>query len=245
MSFDYDHVAFGDVKLLSSRWHGDPFGSPATFHRKVSENMEYLRLCITFNEWLPQAQTTEFANIAQRWAQLESRAIQSPVKRFIKSQQRHNSVLTLVQDMDRLYVELQAAITNVMVALKRNQERALEEDRLHRELVEKYTSMPGPSRRGSSSKDAAPALETTSTDAAPRSSCLPGTVLEGLTWLKSQQPILAKPDEEYPPWLWTLLNPREDSKKGPAPIPGSPEAQKALRRANRKQIKGDNFMRAQ
>ncbi|KAG8982429.1 hypothetical protein FRB90_006798 [Tulasnella sp. 427] len=92
---------------------------------------------------------------------------------------------------------------------------------------------------------------TTSADSAvpgdgTRSSCLPGTVLEGLTWLKDQKPILAKPDEEYPPWLWTLLERKvEDPKKpSPSPPPGSRDAQRALRKANRKAIKVSNFMKA-
>ncbi|KAG8930299.1 hypothetical protein FRC01_002965 [Tulasnella sp. 417] len=81
----------------------------------------------------------------------------------------------------------------------------------------------------------------------PRSSCLPGTVLEGLTWLKDQKPVIAKADEEYPPWLWTLLERKvEDPKKpSPPPPPGSRDAQRALRKANRKNIKASNFMKGQ
>ncbi|KAF8422336.1 hypothetical protein L210DRAFT_3670223 [Boletus edulis BED1] len=31
----------------------------------------------------------------------------------------------------------------------------------------------------------------------------------GLNYLKGEPPILAKPDEEYPPWLWELTKPRQ------------------------------------
>lgn len=83
-----------------------------------------------------------------------------------------------------------------------------------------------------------------------RSACLPNTVMDGLTWLKDQKPVIALPDEEYPPWLWTLLKPKVDPKASKAstlqpPQPGTPEAQKALRRENRKNIKALNFMKAQ
>ncbi|KAG8912563.1 hypothetical protein FRC00_004251 [Tulasnella sp. 408] len=91
------------------------------------------------------------------------------------------------------------------------------------------------------------ATELEASGTTPRSSCLPGTVLEGLTWLKDQKPVIAKPDEEYPPWLWTLLERKvEDPKKpSPPPPPGSREAQRSLRKANRKTIKASNFMKGQ
>ncbi|KAG8862729.1 hypothetical protein FRB96_000739 [Tulasnella sp. 330] len=98
-----------------------------------------------------------------------------------------------------------------------------------------------------------PSTFTSSSEALPdamRSSCLPDTVLEGVTWLKDQKPIVSLPDDQYPPWLWTLLKPQHDpkvslGKSAPAPQPGTPEAQKALRRENRKNIKAVNFMKAQ
>ncbi|PAV23585.1 mitochondrial chloroplast ribosomal L54 L37 [Pyrrhoderma noxium] len=40
------------------------------------------------------------------------------------------------------------------------------------------------------------------------SSCTEGTVLVGLNYLKGQPPVVAKKDEEYPPWLWDLLKPK-------------------------------------
>jgi large subunit ribosomal protein L54 len=49
--------------------------------------------------------------------------------------------------------------------------------------------------------------------AAPKSSCLPGTPLEGLNYYKDRQDPVALPDEEYPDWLWTVLD-REEKEVG-------------------------------
>lgn len=94
------------------------------------------------------------------------------------------------------------------------------------------------------------ARSTEASSGSVRSSCLPDTVLEGVTWLKDQKPIVSLPDDQYPPWLWTLLKPQHDNKvSGGRSVathqPGTPEAQKALRRENRKNIKAVNFMKAQ
>ena len=73
---------------------------------------------------------------------------------------------------------------------------------------------------------------------APKSSCPADTVLVGLNYLKGQPPVLAKPDEEYPEWLWTILEPKvhDDPRK----------AQRAKRRIETKQrIKDENFMSTQ
>ena len=43
-------------------------------------------------------------------------------------------------------------------------------------------------------------------DSTGPSSCKPGTVLQGLNILKDGSDPVALPDEEYPPWLWTLLD---------------------------------------
>ncbi|KAG8947218.1 hypothetical protein FRC04_010941 [Tulasnella sp. 424] len=106
---------------------------------------------------------------------------------------------------------------------------------------------PSASAPAPSSSQPSSATESTASGTTPRSACLPGTVLEGLTWLKDQKPVLAKPDEEYPPWLWSLTDKKvEDPKKSSsAPPPGSRDAQRALRKANRKSIKASNFMKAQ
>ncbi|KAJ8095046.1 hypothetical protein PM082_010264 [Marasmius tenuissimus] len=50
----------------------------------------------------------------------------------------------------------------------------------------------------------------------PKSACLADTVLPGLSYLKGQEPVLAKPDEWYPEWLWTLLEPKKIDNDGPS-----------------------------
>jgi large subunit ribosomal protein L54 len=38
------------------------------------------------------------------------------------------------------------------------------------------------------------------------SSCPPGTVLTGLSVIKDQPDPIALPDDQYPAWLWTVLD---------------------------------------
>ena len=45
----------------------------------------------------------------------------------------------------------------------------------------------------------APSLQTTP------SSCQVGTVLKGLSYLKGVPDPVAKEDDEYPDWLWSIL----------------------------------------
>ncbi len=40
----------------------------------------------------------------------------------------------------------------------------------------------------------------------PRSSTAEGTLLKGLGYIKGQNPPLAKADDQYPEWLWGLLD---------------------------------------
>lgn len=47
---------------------------------------------------------------------------------------------------------------------------------------------------------------TTTEEAAPRSSCPPGTVLNGLNYFKGKTDPVALPDNEYPEWLWSCLD---------------------------------------
>lgn len=76
---------------------------------------------------------------------------------------------------------------------------------------------------------------------ATQSSCPANTVLPGLNYLKGQPPVMALPDEEYPSWLWTLLQPKIDTDGGPGSI-----AEKRRMRAERKaNIKYANFMKTQ
>ncbi|KAH7906000.1 mitochondrial ribosomal protein L37-domain-containing protein [Hygrophoropsis aurantiaca] len=73
------------------------------------------------------------------------------------------------------------------------------------------------------------------------SSCPPNTVLAGLNYLKGQPPVLALPDEEYPPWLWDLLKPRTAEDDGP----GGKAEKRRLRKENRQKLKDRNFMKTQ
>ena len=77
--------------------------------------------------------------------------------------------------------------------------------------------------------------------AIPQSSCPEGTLLKGFNYLKGQAPILAKADEEYPPWLWTILRPKEYPDDGPGG-----KAERVARKKERQQaIKDRNFMSTQ
>ncbi|KIY48350.1 hypothetical protein FISHEDRAFT_43496, partial [Fistulina hepatica ATCC 64428] len=72
----------------------------------------------------------------------------------------------------------------------------------------------------------------------PLSSCLADTILPGLNYKKGQPPVLALPDEAYPEWLWTVLEPKVHTD----PI----KAARAVRRAaNQQKIKDRNFMLTQ
>ncbi|KIY70416.1 hypothetical protein CYLTODRAFT_488091 [Cylindrobasidium torrendii FP15055 ss-10] len=74
-----------------------------------------------------------------------------------------------------------------------------------------------------------------------KSSCLPDTVLEGLNYLKDQPPVLAKPDSEYPDWLWNVLTPKVLPDDGP----GGKKERRDRRLENKKKIKERNFMSTQ
>lgn len=69
-----------------------------------------------------------------------------------------------------------------------------------------------------------------------------GTKLKGLNILKGQDPIVALADEEYPAWLWEVLDKEAQKKK----LEDDPvkSAQKARRNANRQKIKENNFLAA-
>ena len=53
-----------------------------------------------------------------------------------------------------------------------------------------------------------------STPSLPKSSLLAGTPLKGLGYLKNQEPPVAKEDNEYPNWLWGLLDDKKSGSKG-------------------------------
>ncbi|KAI0807652.1 mitochondrial ribosomal protein L37-domain-containing protein [Fomes fomentarius] len=73
------------------------------------------------------------------------------------------------------------------------------------------------------------------------SSCPENTVMPGLAYLKDQQEVLALADDAYPPWLWTLLKPKQLPDDGP----GGKAEKVRLRKANRQRIREQNFMKTQ
>jgi len=78
-------------------------------------------------------------------------------------------------------------------------------------------------------------------EAEAKSSCPPNTVLAGVNYLKGQPPVLALPDEEYPDWLWKLLEKKELPDDGP----GGKAEKVRLRRENRQRIREQNFLKTQ
>ncbi|KAJ9085293.1 hypothetical protein DSO57_1015497 [Entomophthora muscae] len=74
-------------------------------------------------------------------------------------------------------------------------------------------------------------------EAAPRptSSVPHGQVLKGINYLKTQTDPIAKADEEYPEWLWTLLEPKE--------APTDILSRAYQRKKNKDSIKAKNFLK--
>ncbi|KAG2150684.1 mitochondrial ribosomal protein L37-domain-containing protein [Suillus bovinus] len=85
------------------------------------------------------------------------------------------------------------------------------------------------------------AKDASATEEKTLSSCPPGTILEGLNYLKGQPPVIALPDDEYPSWLWDLLKPKVYEDDGP----GGKAEKKRLRKENQQRIKDQNFMKTQ
>ena len=73
------------------------------------------------------------------------------------------------------------------------------------------------------------------------SSCPPGTTLTGLNYLKGQPLVVALPDEDYPPWLWKLLEPKNLADDGP----GGKAEKVRLRKENRQRIRDQNLLKTQ
>ncbi|OJT06114.1 hypothetical protein TRAPUB_3049 [Trametes pubescens] len=74
-----------------------------------------------------------------------------------------------------------------------------------------------------------------------QSCCTENTVLVGVNYLKGQPEVLALADDAYPPWLWTLLQPKHIPDDGPGGI----GEKIRLRKANRQAIRDSNFMKTQ
>ncbi|KAA8915277.1 hypothetical protein TRICI_002634 [Trichomonascus ciferrii] len=68
-----------------------------------------------------------------------------------------------------------------------------------------------------------------------------GTKLKGLNIKKNGEDPVALADEEYPPWLWEVLD--EEAQKAKLRTDPEKAAHRERREANRKQIKADNFLR--
>lgn len=75
----------------------------------------------------------------------------------------------------------------------------------------------------------------------PISSCVENTKIEGVNYLKSQAPVLALPDDQYPEWLWTVSQPKVYDDEGP----GSKSERAKRIRENKQKIKDKNFMSTQ
>jgi large subunit ribosomal protein L54 len=73
------------------------------------------------------------------------------------------------------------------------------------------------------------------------STCLADTILPGINYLKGQPPVVALADEQYPEWLWTILQPKVLEDDGP----GGKFERAKRRTANRQAIKDRNFMLTQ
>lgn len=73
------------------------------------------------------------------------------------------------------------------------------------------------------------------------SSCPANMIMPGLNYLKGEPPVFAKPDEDYPPWLWDLLKPKPIPDDGP----GGKGERMQRRQANRTRIKEQNFLKTQ
>lgn len=74
-----------------------------------------------------------------------------------------------------------------------------------------------------------------------KSSCPANMVMPGLNWLKGQEPVMALPEDQYPDWLWTILEPRKFADEGP----GSKTDKYRMRKEHRQSIRDQNFMKTQ
>ncbi|KAK8847433.1 hypothetical protein IAR55_005291 [Kwoniella newhampshirensis] len=86
------------------------------------------------------------------------------------------------------------------------------------------------------------------------SSCLPGTTLTGLSILKDKPDPVALPDDQYPSWLWTLLDDTSKAHKAAEnEVHLSQEGEqgfdvgkekKKLKNLNRDKIKASNYLKS-
>lgn len=67
------------------------------------------------------------------------------------------------------------------------------------------------------------------------------TAIEGVNYFRGQSPVLAMADDQYPDWLWKILEPPDLPDDGP----GGKKEKRQMRAENRQRIKDQNFMKTQ
>ncbi|WVQ75998.1 hypothetical protein IAR50_005634 [Cryptococcus sp. DSM 104548] len=83
------------------------------------------------------------------------------------------------------------------------------------------------------------------------SSCPAGTPLSNLSILKDKPDPVALPDDQYPAWLWTLLdepaapsNAKDVSKTESGSVDDLKAQKKTLKALNRENIKASNYLKS-
>ncbi|EGG13246.1 60s ribosomal protein l37 mitochondrial precursor [Melampsora larici-populina 98AG31] len=93
----------------------------------------------------------------------------------------------------------------------------------------------------SSSRHQKPIVSSSSAgQSTPISSVKAGTPLKGLGIIKGVGDPVAKPDEEYPSWLWSLIEPGMGAGKSDEPLRA---IRRELNRENRNKIRNSNFLK--
>ncbi|TIA83550.1 hypothetical protein E3P94_00874 [Wallemia ichthyophaga] len=76
-----------------------------------------------------------------------------------------------------------------------------------------------------------------------KSSCVAGTPLPGLQILKDDAEKVAKEDEAYPDWLWTVLEPKDATAPGDQTF-NPAEERKKINKQHKIDIKAKNFLKS-
>ncbi|OAV93424.1 hypothetical protein PTTG_27343 [Puccinia triticina 1-1 BBBD Race 1] len=75
----------------------------------------------------------------------------------------------------------------------------------------------------------------------PVSTIPAGSPIKGLAYIKGESDPIAKADEEYPSWLWTLLEPNMGAGNTDTPLRA---IRRELNRENRNNIRKSNFLKS-
>lgn len=75
----------------------------------------------------------------------------------------------------------------------------------------------------------------------PVSTIPAGSPIKGLAYLKGETDPIAKPDEDYPSWLWNLLEPNMGAGRMDTPLRA---VRRELNRENTNKIRKSNFLKA-